>query len=80
MGAETDARERHDIHQSIDPRPFPKHISMHTSTALHVPTCMMKFTSCAVGCGVMVVSDCESVVPARVQPSQGRKKSTLHCG
>ena len=40
----------------------------------------MKLTSWAVGCGVMVISDCESVVPASVHPSQGRKKSTLHGG
>lgn len=39
---------------------------------------MMKLTSSAVGAGVMVMLDSESVVPPSVHPSHGRKNSTLH--
>lgn len=64
---------------STHPTTHPPNQPTNPSLAFTARTCMMKLTSCAVGCGVMVMSDCESVVPASVQPSQGRKKRTL-CG
>lgn len=40
----------------------------------------MKLTSSSVARGVMVSFVAESVVPTRVAPSQGKKKSTLGAG